>query len=405
MNILFLSHYYPPEGNAPATRTFEHTRRWAAQGHRVTVLTCAPNVPHGKVYEGYRNALYQWETISNVNVLRVWTYLAANKGTGRRSFNYISYCFSAFIAGLFLRKPDVIIATTPQFFCACAGSLLSKVRNIPFMLEVRDIWPDSIIAVNAIQNSWILKMMCWLEQRLYQSASHIVTVGKGYFNVLRSKGVAAHRISVVPNGANLEQFQVTEKKLHSSPFKCSFIGTIGMAAKLDVVLKAAQHLDTMGEQDIHFELVGDGADLERLKRESAEAGLTRISFTGLVNKQEVLNHVAHTNVCLVHLKRSELFKTVLPSKMFEAMASGTPILLGVEGESADLVRSVGCGRTFQPENPVDLCKQLLEMKSDPNETQRMGAAGRTHVERFYNRDTLAQDYLNHISQLLLKHSS
>ena len=403
MNILFLSHYYPPEGNAPATRTFEHTRRWAAQGHRVTVLTCAPNVPHGKVYEGYRNALYQWETISNVNVLRVWTYLAANKGTGRRSFNYISYCFSAFIAGLFLRKPDVIIATTPQFFCACAGSLLSKVKNIPFMLEVRDIWPDSIIAVNAIQNLWVLKLMFWLEQRLYQSASHIVTVGKGYFEVLRGKGVAAHRMSIVPNGANLEQFQVTKKKIHPTPFKCSFIGTIGMAAKLDVVLQAAQHLDAMGERDIEFVLVGDGADLERLKLAARETGSTRISFTGLVTKEEVLNHLTHSNVCLVHLKRSDLFKTVLPSKMFEAMASGTPILLGVQGTSADLLKSAACGLTFQPEDPIDLCEKLMQMKNNPAVTRRMGESGRAHVERHYNRDILAKDYLDKITKLVSRY--
>ena len=403
MNILFLSHYYPPEGNAPATRTFEHTRRWAAQGHRVTVLTCAPNVPHGNVYEGYRNALYQRETISNVNVLRVWTYLAANKGTGRRSFNYISYCLSAFIAGLFLRKPDVIIATTPQFFCACAGSLLSKVKNIPFMLEVRDIWPDSIIAVNAIQNSWVLKLMFWLEQRLYQSASHIVTVGKGYFEVLRSKGVAANRMSIVPNGANLEQFQVSEKKIHSSPFKCSFIGTIGMAAKLDVVLKAAQHLDAIGEENIQFELVGDGADLERLKQAAAEAGITRSSFTGLVTKQEVLSHLTHTNVCLVHLRRSDLFKTVLPSKMFEAMAASTPILLGVQGASADLLKTAECGLTFLPEDHIDLCGKLIEMKNNPKDTRSMGEAGRAHVERHYNRDILANDYLDAITKLVSKY--
>ena len=402
MNILFLSHYYPPEGNAPATRTFEHTRRWAAQGHQVTVLTCAPNVPHGNIYEGYRNALYQWETISKVKVLRVWTYLAANKGTGRRSFNYLSYCISAFLAGLLLPKPDVIIATTPQFFCACAGAMLSKSRNIPFLLEVRDIWPDSIIAVNAIRNKSILKLMFWIEQRLYRSAAHLVTVGRGYFDVLRSKGVAADRMSVIPNGANLEQFQVSETKIHSMPYKCSFIGTIGMAAKLDVVIEAAQRLDEMGERDIQFELVGDGADLERLRQKAKEAGVTRISFTGLVTKQEVLSHLNRTNVCLVHLKRSDLFKTVLPSKMFEAMASGTPILLGVQGVSADLIQSVGCGLTFHPEDPVDLCDKLIQLKNDPQSTQNMGKAGRAHVERFYDRDQLAQDYLELISDLMIR---
>lgn len=401
MNILFLSHYFPPEGNAPATRTYEHTRRWVEQGHQVTVITCAPNVPHGQVYEGYRNALYQWESKSAVKVLRVWTYLAANKGTGRRSLNYISYCFSAFIAGLFLPKPDVIVATTPQFFCACAGAMLAKLRNIPFLLEVRDIWPDSIIAVNAMKSASALKLMYWLEQRLYESASHIVTVGKGYYKVLREKGVAANRMSIIPNGANLEQFKASEKNTQQTPFNCSFIGTIGMASKLDVVIQAAKHLEAIKKTDIRFTLVGDGAELERLKAEVKEAGISSIIFTGLVSKEEVLQHLTQTHVCLVHLKRSDLFKTVLPSKMFEAMASGTPILIGVEGDSADLVKAAKCGLTFEPENHMELCEKLVQMKEDKHSTQLMAESGRAYVQLHYNRETLARDYLDIISRIVL----
>ena len=206
MKILFLSHYFPPEGNAPATRTFEHTRRWANAGHDIKVITCAPNVPHGQVYPNFKNSIYSRSVLEGVHVLRVWTYLAANKGKGRRSLNYVSYLFSSVLAGLFSSKPDLMIATSPQFFCGCAGAVLAKLKNIPFILEIRDIWPDSIIAVNAISNQRVLKWMFILEKWLYRSATHIVTVGKGYKKVLVEKGVPTEKISIITNGADLKRF-------------------------------------------------------------------------------------------------------------------------------------------------------------------------------------------------------
>ena len=158
MRILFLTHYFPPEGNAPASRTFENCKRWVQQGHSVTVVTCAPNVPNGVVYTGYRNRLYQREVLDGVEVLRVWTYIAPNRGTVRRIINYISYMFSATLCSLFLKKPDIIIATSPQFFCGWAGVIASRLKRVPFILEIRDLWPDSIVAVGAMRNKPLLRL-------------------------------------------------------------------------------------------------------------------------------------------------------------------------------------------------------------------------------------------------------
>jgi len=180
MNILFFTHYFPPEGNAPATRVYELCRRWVKAGHTVTVITGVPNVPNGVVYDGYRNRLRQEENVAGIRVIRVWTYLAPNKGKGRRIVNYLSYMFSAILCGMFVKRPDVIIATSPQFFCGWAGAVVSRLRRLPFILEVRDIWPESIEAVGAMSNRSLLRFLERLELRLYAAADHIVTVGEGY---------------------------------------------------------------------------------------------------------------------------------------------------------------------------------------------------------------------------------
>lgn len=179
MHILFFSHYFPPEGNAPATRTYENCKRWVELGHQVTVVTCAPNCPAGVVYNGYKNKLYQRETVDGIDLIRVWTYIAANKGTFKRIANYASYTMSSVVASLGLGRPDIIVATSPQFFCGWSGVLTRLWKRVPFVLEIRDLWPDSIAAVGAMKQSFLLDMLYKMEDWMYKSASHIVTVGEG----------------------------------------------------------------------------------------------------------------------------------------------------------------------------------------------------------------------------------
>lgn len=398
MRILFITHYFFPEGNAPATRVHALTRRWAAQGHEVTVLTGTPNVPNGIPYDGYRNSLIRRESVDGVNVIRVWTYLAPNRGTIRRTLNYLSFMASAVVAGVFRRSPDVIIATSPQFFCGWAGVILSKLKRIPFILEIRDIWPESIAAVGAIRGRGAISFLERLERAMYASANAIVTVGDGYKDQLVARGVQPSRITVIPNGiepaqAPTQSIDIRKQYNLQKQFIVSFVGTIGMACGLDVVLRACTILRDKGIDDITFMLVGDGAVRQTLKQQAEAQGLTNVIFTGLLPKTQALATIAASDACLVHLKNTELFRTVLPSKMLEAMGMGKPVLLGVSGYASDLLREADAGICFDPEDERALVSAVTRLAGDPDEARRMGQAGKAFVETHFNMKSLAVRYM------------
>ncbi|MBN1552990.1 glycosyltransferase family 4 protein [bacterium] len=400
MNIMFLSHYFPPEVNAPATRTFEHCRRWVSAGHHVTVVTCAPNCPEGRVYEGYKNKLIQEEIVDGIRVVRLWTYIAANKGTVRRIINYLSFMVSALFYGMRAPKPDILLATSPQFFCGLAGAVLGRIRCIPFLLEIRDIWPESITAVGAMRNKRLLRFLERLEKKLYKLADRIVTVGDGYRDQLIRKGVSEDKLFVIVNGIDPKVFvpvepdqSLKDKLKLNHKYVCSYIGTIGMASGLEIVLEAAAKLNNSGQTDIAFLLVGDGADREKLQKKAEDCHLRNVIFTGRQPKDRIPALFAISDVCLVHLIKQELFKTVLPSKLFEAAGMGKPILLGVEGEAVKMLQKWQAGITFEPENVEEFIKALLELYEDRHLGRQMGESGRKYVIAHYNRDTLAQDYL------------
>lgn len=406
MKIVFLCHYFPPEGNAPAARTFEHAKRWVAAGADVTVITSSPNVPHGRVYPGYRNRLYQVEYLDGVKVVRVWTYLAANAGTLRRTLNYLSYMISASLVGLFGSRPQILIATSPQFFCGWAGVIVSTVRRVPFVLEIRDIWPDSIAAVGAINQRFTLQMLTHLERIMYRAADHIVTVGEGYQKALLERGVPEKKLSIIPNGADLDRFDPTRVRRKKPPvhknnssaadFRCLYVGTIGMASRLDLVLSAAAALEQRGDKSVEFWIVGDGADRERLETIARSKGLGNVKFTGLVRKSEIPELIEQSSACLVHLRNDPLFKTVLPSKMFEAMAMAKPVILGVAGAAKKILQEAAAGLTIRPENHRDLLHAIDTLKAHPDLRHRMGASGRAFTTDSYNRDYFAHIYLTRI---------
>ncbi len=406
MRILFLSHYFFPEGNAPATRVHELGRRWARMGHEVTVVTCAPNVPRGVVYAGYANRLYQREVVDGVDVRRVWTHLAANEGSVRRIANYVSFLLTGTLAALAAPRPDVLVATSPQFFCGLAGGLASSLRRVPFVLEIRDLWPESIVAVGAMRPSRAIRLLEWLERRMYAAATRIVTVGDGYRRKLAERGVAPGRVEVVPNGVDLATFRsgadgsrVRSEFGLGDAFVCAYVGTIGMSCGLDVVLRAGRLLRERGRDDVRFLLVGDGAVRERLQRQAGEAGLPNVVFTGRLDKRRMPEVLAAADACLVHLARSELFTTVLPSKIFEAAAMARPIVLGVQGFAAELVSDAEAGLCIEPENEQDLVEAVLRLADDPALARRLGAAGRAEIAARYDYDELAARYADLLAKI------
>jgi glycosyltransferase involved in cell wall biosynthesis len=406
LDILFLSHYFPPEGNAPAARVHEMCRRWVRDGHRVHVITCAPNHPNGVLFPGYRNLLRRHEVIDGIEVTRVWTYIAANKGTTRRILNYLSYLLSATLAALTMRRPDVLIATSPQFFCGWAGTVVATLRRLPFILEIRDIWPESIEAVGALRARLVIRILETMERAMYRSATHIVTVGEGYRRQLGLRGVDAADITVIPNGIDRELFTAQSQPFDirgryglDGKFICAYIGTIGMASGLGVILRAATILKHKGRDDIAFLLVGDGAVQQDLHRDAQQAGLDNIVFTGRVDRHLVPSILRSVDVCLVHLRRQELFKSVLPSKIFEAAGMARPIILGVEGCAAELLDEAGAGINIQPENEHELVEAVERLAADPALARSFGQSGQQFVTAHYDREVLAQRYMDTLLRL------
>lgn len=201
MRILFLSDNFPPEYNAPANRTYEHCKEWIALGAEVVVITCAPNFPTGIVYPGFKNKLYQREELNGIKVIRVWSYITANSGIFKRTLDFLSFSFTSFIVGLFI-KCDIIIATSPQFFTAVSGCALGLFRMKPWVMEVRDIWPESIKAVEAVDSKWVISFLEKIELLLYKYASKIIVVTDSFKDNLTSRGVSPEKIFVTKNGAD-----------------------------------------------------------------------------------------------------------------------------------------------------------------------------------------------------------
>lgn len=400
MHILFLSDNFPPEVNAPASRTFEHCREWVRAGHRVTVITCAPNFPNGKLFEGYRNQLFAREVMEGIEVIRVWSYITANEGFLRRTLDYLSFMVMAVPASLRVKKPDIIIATSPQFFTICAGYLASRLRRRKFILELRDLWPESIRAVGAIKQPAVLDWLEKLELFLYWKADAIVAVTNAFKANLEARGIEPSKIHVVTNGADLTRFQPLQKddKLVEAlglqgKFVAGYIGTHGMAHALETLLEAARKLQDGGREDIHFLLLGGGASKEALVARAGEIGLANVTFVNSVPKADVVRYWSLLDVSVIHLRNTPLFTTVIPSKLFECMAMGIPVLHGVRGESAQIVENEGIGFTFEPENASELHDLIVRLADDREIALQLGRKGLAAASK-YDRKHLASRMLH-----------
>jgi len=252
MHILFLTDNFPPEVNAPASRTFEHCREWVRAGQQVTVVTCAPNFPQGKVYEGYRNRLWQSEEMDGIRVIRVWSYITANEGFVKRILDYVSFMVAAVLAAPWIRGVDVVIGTSPHFFTVCGAYLVSRMKRIPFVFELRDIWPESIKAVGAMGDSPVIRLLEKVEMFLYRQAVCIVSVTNSFKRILVGRGVDGDKIEVVTNGVDLAGFGPREKDAEltarfglEGKFVAGYVGTHGMAHALETILEAAARVGKM----------------------------------------------------------------------------------------------------------------------------------------------------------------
>lgn len=398
MHILFLTDNFPPETNAPATRTFEHAKRWVAAGHQVTVITCAPNFPGGKVFAGFKNRLFHRESMSGIEVIRVWTYITANEGFIKRTLDYVSFMVSSVVAGIFVKRPDVIVATSPQFFCAMGGYVLSRLKFRPFVFELRDLWPDSIVAVGAMADSPAIRALRRIEYFLYRRASVIVSVTHSFKEILTGNGIPGDKIVVVPNGVDSNDFkpgplpvELVDKWNLQGKFVAAYVGTLGMAHGLGALLDAAELL--RADERIAFVLVGTGAEREKLVELAQARGLANVVFVGAVDRESVKQYWRLADVALVLLRDTPLFSHVIPSKMFEAMGTARPIILGVRGESKGILERAQAGIAIPPESAAELAKAIQLLANNRDSARNMGQAGQTFVAEHYSRDRLANEML------------
>ena len=400
MRILFLTDNFPPEVNAPASRTFEHCREWVKAGHQVTVITCAPNFPTGKVFPGYRNRLWQRETMDGIEVVRVWTYITANTKVAKRTLDYLSFMVFGFLAGLVQRRPDVIIGTSPQFFTNCAAWMLSVFRWRPFVFELRDLWPESIKTVGAMRDSAALRRLERLELFLYRRSAAVVAVTESFRRNLIARGINGDKIAVITNGVDLTRFQPMPRDPElagqlglTGKFVAGYIGTHGMAHALETLLEAARRIAALPTGlEVHFVLLGDGARKSALKATSERMGLKNVIFLDTVPKAEVPRYWSLLDVSIIHLRKSDNFTQVIPSKLFECMGMGIPVLHGVAGESAGIVEREDIGLVFEPENVEALFDGLLRLAGDQVRYQQLRANALEAAPR-YNRIMLAQNML------------
>ena len=406
MHVLFFTDNFPPEVNAPASRTFEHCREWVNAGHKVTVITCAPNFPKGQVFPGFRNRTWQRESMDGIDVIRVWTYITANEGLVRRTLDYASFFVTAAPASLFVSDVDVIVATSPQLFAPCAAFVSGLLKRRPYVFELRDLWPESIRAVGALNSSRTLDLLERLELFLYRRAAHIVSVTSAFRDNLVSRNVPPEKISVVTNGADLSRFRPTVRDEAlaaeldlSEKTVVGYVGTHGMAHSLTTILEAAALAKADPDLgNVRFLFLGDGAEKSALKAEAENKQLTNVLFLDSVPRSEVVRYWSIVDMAVIHLKKTPLFKTVIPSKLFECMAMGIPVLHGVEGESAEIVDRERAGLLFEPENPSALCGRIRQLLHEPGLLAACRTNGLDAATR-YDRRHLAKVMLSKLQDI------
>jgi glycosyltransferase involved in cell wall biosynthesis len=434
VKILYISQYFPPEMGAPAARASELAQHWAQAGHEVSVLTGFPNHPTGVVPPEWRARLrrlvYHERIFStsaaqeipgrlpdrvpskvpgHIDVFRTWLWPLPNRKAHERMRNYASFCVSAALRGLFIPRPDIIIASSPQLLVGLSGWWLAFARQIPFVFEVRDLWPESLTAVGVgDENSLLHHTLAAVAKFLYQRADHIVVVTPAFkTHLMRYWCVPPEKISVVENGVETALFAPAVPASNDAlrrelgvehKFLVCYIGTMGMAHGLETLLEAAAQLQRQNSS-AHFLLVGEGAEKERIKALTQSRGLANILFLDQQPREKIPAFISASDACLVLLKKTDVFKTVIPTKMLEFMSCARPVILGVDGQARQIVEEAGAGLVIEPENADALVNAIQQLSADRELAAALGQKGREYILQNFSRARTAETYIDVLEQL------
>lgn len=403
MRIGYVCHYFVPEPAAPAARVHELARAWVQAGHAVDVITTFPNHPLGRVPERYRGRLWSTETLDGIRVLRCWLYAVPNRGVGRRGLDHLSFMFSSVAFGLpRLRGVDVVIASSPTLFSALAAWLIARLRRVPFVLEVRDLWPEAIVDLGLMRPGLAVRALRLLARFLYRQAVCVVVVTQAFADRLAAQGIPRSKLAVIPNGADTSLFApgrggaATRDALGlDGRFVVAYIGSHGLSHGLGAILDAAAL-----QPDVTFLLVGDGADRDRLVAERDRRHLDNVVMRPSVSRAEVPGLYAAADACLVPLRDVPVFEAFVPSKLFEVLAAGRPIIGAIRGEARGILARSGGALLIEPERGDQLAEAVDQLRRDPSLRARLGRSGRAFAEQHYDRGVLARRYLDLLADVV-----
>ncbi|MCH2187352.1 glycosyltransferase family 4 protein, partial [Myxococcota bacterium] len=380
-------------------------RQWVADGHEVTVITGVPNHPSGKIFPGFQNRWIQEEQVDGIRVVRTWMLLTANSGFLKRILNYILFGLTAAWASRRMKNPDVVIATSPQFFCGLSGALVARLKRRPFILEIRDLWPKSIVELEQLSEGPALRILEFLERWMYHAADGIVVNTQAFIDHITATGVQKERIELIYNGIDANRFQPRppdeglKKEFDlAGRTTVAYIGTLGLAHGLAAVIETAAAL--RNEQEILFLLIGGGAEGDRLQKLIAEQQLKNIRLIGLQPRERMPAWIATVDILLVCLRDLPVFETVIPSKIFEFLAQERPVIVTARGEIARMARSSDVALVTEPENPEALARAIQQVQGDPDATHRRATLGRQWVQENFVRAELARKMLRFIEKTL-----
>lgn len=410
MNIVFITHIFYPEMGAPAARVFETAKAWVDAGHKVTVVTCFPNHPTGVIPAQYKGLLSKEEEIEGIRVLRNFVYATPNEGFFARIIGHLSFMFSSVLLSVHkIKNPDVIIVTSPPYFSIFAAYFISFVKKVPFVFEVRDLWPESVVKLGVLKNKAIIGILEFFEMFYYRKAAKVVVVTKSFKDTLISRGINEDKIEVITNGAddrfialpsNEEIEQLRDSYNLKNKFVVLYAGTHGMSHALEKIIDAADLLK--GYEDITFLFVGEGAEKKNIIEHAQQLGIKNVQFLPGQPKELMPKIYGLADVCVVSLKNLELFDKVIPSKIFEIMACNKPIIASLKGESKELLLAANCSLVVELENSQEIAKAILILAKDKDYKNNLANNGRKFVLRHYTRQSLAQKYENLLKEIVRK---
>lgn len=403
MKIVVICHYFPPEIGAPSARIYEMSKRWVELGNEVHVVTCFPNHPTGIIPDEYKGMKYKLENMDGIHVHRNYIYATPNKGFIKKTLGHISFMLSSvFYSMKKIDKPDVIITSSPTFFSIISGYWYSLRKKADFILEIRDLWPAAMIELGVMKEGFITRVLEKMEMFFYKKSKILIMVTQSFKENVVSRGIDEGKVHVITNGFNQELFYPREKNEDlvnkynlQDKFVISYVGAHGISQNLSTILEVAKKLKT--NKNIEFVFVGEGAEKEKLKQIANDKKLSNVQFIDSQPKELIPEFYNSSDLCLIPLKNIELFKTFIPSKMFEIMACGVPIVASLEGEAAQILEDSKAAKVVKPDNPEEIASAIIELINDKEKYNGMKANGPGFVVENFARNKLAEKYLELIN--------